>query len=66
MLHVSNRKNFTSHVKAPAMAVLVTIGMFIGIFTNVYLYGNPITLFVAGAFFMTAGAIFSTIKEEDF
>lgn len=65
MLHVSNPKAFTNHVKVPAIVVLLTIGFAIGLFGNVYLYGQPITLFVAMAFVACALVIVNSIKEED-
>lgn len=65
-MHITNRHAFTWRVKRPAIYALLLLTFYIGLFTNIYCYGFPITLFVA---LLPVGAILwiiDTIKEGDY
>lgn len=64
-MRVTDRYNFTRHVKFPVSILLVLVGFYIGLFTNIYMYGQPVTFFIC--FIPIAGVvlILDTIKKED-
>ena len=64
-MRINNRQLFTKRVKVPAIAVLLTLTFHVGVLSNVYLAGQPITLLVAGIPLAMALAIVDTIKEGD-
>ena len=64
-MRINNRQLFTKRVKVPAVVVLLTLAFYVGVLSNVYLAGQPITLLVAGIPIAMALAIIDTIKEGD-
>ena len=47
-VRVTDHKKFKRRVQMPFGIPLLALGMYIGIFTNIFFYGEPITFFVSG------------------
>lgn len=65
-MRISNRKKFTWRVKRPLIYVQIGLAFYIGIFTNIFFSGFPITGFVLMVPLLGAIAIIDTIKKGDY
>lgn len=65
-MHIADRKRFTWRVKRPTIYALVALTFYIGVFTNIYFYGFPVTGFVMVAPLAGVVAIVETIKKGDY
>ena len=65
-MHIADRKKFTWRVKRPTIYMLVVLGLFIGVFTNIYYCGYPITGFVMMVPILGAIGIIDTVKKGDY
>ena len=65
-MRIADRQRFTWRVKRPTIYALVFASLYIGVFTNVYFYGYPITGFVMMAPLVGAFGIVETIKKGDY
>lgn len=65
-MRIADRKKFTWRVKRPAIYLLVGLSFYIGVFLNVFVYGQPVTGFVMMLPLFGAFAIIDTINKGDY
>lgn len=65
MIRITNRQLFTKRVKVPALVALLTLTFYVGMFSDIHITGQPVTLLVAGIPLALALALAETIQEGD-
>ena len=63
-MRVTNRQNFKSRLLIPVSIPLYAIGMYIGMFTNIFFREYPITFFVSMTIIATAVSLTNYNTEE--